>query len=62
MAAITMEKGRLTPFSGFLSYFEFWDMHRVLTLTPVTVNVPAWSKNCLRTYCILLNPEYNSLI
>lgn len=28
MAAITIRKGKLTPYSGFLSYFEFWDKHR----------------------------------
>lgn len=28
MAAIMMEKGQLTPYSGFLSYFEFWERHR----------------------------------
>ena len=28
MAFITNQKGQLTPYSGFLSYFEFWTKHK----------------------------------
>lgn len=28
MAVITNQKGQLTPYSGFLSYFEFWTKHK----------------------------------
>lgn len=28
MAVIMNQKGKLTPYSGFLSYFEFWSKHK----------------------------------
>ena len=39
-----------------------WLLASSSMLTPAAVNVPILSKYCLRSYCNLQNPEYNSLI